>query len=60
MSDKGWSTNLARSMDLSSWAKFAGNPVIGDNKSSGIFVPHGRGYRIYTMHDTVEVFEPAR
>lgn len=58
VSEKGWSTNIARSSDLSNWVKFSGNPIIGGNKSSGIFVPHGGGYRIYTMHDRVDAFAP--
>ncbi len=53
-----WNTNIARSTDLINWQKYTGNPLIEDNKSSGIVVPCGRGYRLYTMHDQVDVFCP--
>lgn len=52
-----WNTNIARSTDLRHWEKYPGNPLVGDNKSSGIFVPTVGGYRLYTMHDRVDVFE---
>jgi beta-1,2-mannobiose phosphorylase / 1,2-beta-oligomannan phosphorylase len=52
-----WNTNIARSTDLVHWQKFAGNPIIEDNKSSGIVVHDGCGFRLYTMHDRVDVFE---
>ena len=53
-----WNTNVARSTDLVHWRKFPGNPIIGDNKSSGIVVHDGRGFRLYTMHDQIDVFYP--
>lgn len=53
-----WNTNVARSIDLVHWKKFPGNPIIDDNKSSGMVVPVGGGYRLYTMHDQIDVFEP--
>ncbi|MGD9636533.1 MAG: hypothetical protein AB7G28_20005 [Pirellulales bacterium] len=52
-----WNTNVARSSDLIHWEKYPGNPIVGDNKSSGIVVPTGAGYRLYTMHDRVDAFE---
>ncbi len=52
-----WNTSVARSTDLVHWKKYAGNPIVGDNKSSGMVVPVGSGYRLYTMHDRVDVFE---
>lgn len=55
-----WNTNIARSTDLVHWEKFAGNPIVGDNRSSGIVVPNGGGYRLYTMHDRVDAFESRR
>jgi hypothetical protein len=55
-----WNTNVARSTDLVHWTKFPHNPIIADNKSSGIVVPCRRGYRLYTMHDQVDVFQPRR
>ncbi len=53
-----WTTNVAVSSDLIHWTKFAGNPIIGGNKSSGILVNDGTGYRLYTMHPSVSVFLP--
>jgi hypothetical protein len=55
-SPRNWNTNIARSTDLVHWDKYAGNPLVKDNKSSGIVVPVGRGFRLYTMHDRVDVF----
>ncbi len=56
--DRTWSTSIARSTDLLNWQKYARNPIIGNNKSSGIVVPDGHGYRLYTMHQQVDVFYP--
>jgi hypothetical protein len=53
-----WNTNVARSSDLIHWQKYPGNPLVGDNKSSGIVVPEGDGFRLYTMHDQVDVYFP--
>ena len=53
-----WNTNVARSTDLVHWRKFPDNPIVDDNKSSGIIVPDGRGFRLYTMHEQIEVFNP--
>jgi hypothetical protein len=55
-----WNTNIARSTDLAHWKKYAGNPIVDDNKSSGVVVPTSRGIRLYTMHDRIDVFEPRR
>ena len=52
-----WNTNIARSTDLVHWEKYPGNPLVADNKSSGIVIPVGRGFRLYTMHDQVDVFD---
>lgn len=54
-----WNTNIARSSDLLHWHKFAGNPLLND-KSSGIVVHDGCQYRLYTMHQQVELFFPCR
>jgi hypothetical protein len=54
-----WSTNVAVSSDLIHWKKFAGNPVIGNDKSSGILVDDGRLLRLYTMHPEVNLYFPA-
>jgi beta-1,2-mannobiose phosphorylase / 1,2-beta-oligomannan phosphorylase len=53
-----WNTNVARSTDLVNWRKFSGNPIVEDNKSSGILVADGPGFRLYTMHEQIEVFFP--
>ena len=53
-----WNTDIARSTDLVHWQKYGGNPIVEGNKSSGMVVPVGKGYRLYTMHDQIDVFEP--
>ena len=53
-----WSTNVAVSKDLVHWQKYPGNPIIGENKSSGIMIHDGKRYRLYTMHDKVCVHFP--
>lgn len=58
-SPRTWNTNIARSTDLIHWEKYAGNPIVGDNKSSGIVVPVAGHYRLYTMHNQVDAFESA-
>lgn len=55
-----WNTDLARSTDLVHWQKYSANPIVGDNKSSGEIVETERGLRLYTMHDEVDVYEPAK
>jgi hypothetical protein len=39
------------------WEKYARNPLfpIAENKSSGIVVHDGKQFRLYTMHDKVDV-----
>jgi hypothetical protein len=54
-----WNTDIARSIDLVHWTKFARNPIVDDNKSSGELVPVGNGFRLYTMHDRIDAFEPS-
>jgi len=46
------------SKDLVHWQKYPGNPIIGENKSSGIMIHDGKRYRLYTMHDKVCVHFP--
>ncbi|NND05657.1 MAG: glycosylase [Saprospiraceae bacterium] len=53
-----WSTNVAASPDLIHWRKYSQNPIMGNNTSSGIVVPEVDGFRLYTMHDKVEVHLP--
>lgn len=52
-----WSTSLATSTDLIHWQKFAGNPLrpIAENKSSGLLIKDGSEYRLYTMHNEVNL-----
>ena len=54
-----WSTNVAVSKDLVNWKKYDGNPIMKENKSSGILVHDGSQYRLYTMHPEVCVHFPA-
>ena len=53
---RDWNTNLAVSEDLIHWTKYAGNPVIEGNRSSGIYLFDGQRWRLYTMHPQVELF----
>jgi hypothetical protein len=55
-----WCTNVATSTDLRHWQKYPANPLqpVGQNKSSGIVVHDGKQYRLYTMHDKVEMHLP--
>jgi hypothetical protein len=53
--DHVWSINIAVSGDLIHWTKYAGNPIIEGNRSSGVLVDDGTGFRLYTMHGQVEV-----
>ena len=50
-----WTTNLAISKDLIHWQKFSGNPILEENKSSGILVWDGSQYKMYTMHNSVKL-----
>ncbi len=57
-----WATGLATSTDLIHWKKFSGNPIrpISENKSSGLLIPDGDRFRLYTMHNEVHVHLPAK
>ena len=55
-----WNTDFAVSDDLLHWEKYPGNPILQENKSSGIFVHDGKQYRLYTMHDRVNVHFPTK
>lgn len=52
-----WTTNLAVSSDLIHWKKYAKNPLRpeSENKSSGLLIHDGEQFRLYTMHDKVQV-----
>lgn len=54
-----WTMNIAVSKDLIKWEKYEGNPIMGDNRSSGFVVETSGGFRFYTMHPEVNVFLPA-
>lgn len=56
---RSWNTDVVRSQDLLHWEKYPGNPLIENNKSSGIVVFDGKQYRLYTMHEQVDVYYPA-
>jgi predicted GH43/DUF377 family glycosyl hydrolase len=53
-----WNTNVAVSQDLITWSKYPSNPILEENKSSGIIVHDGLQYRLYTMHSEVHVHFP--
>jgi sucrose-6-phosphate hydrolase SacC (GH32 family) len=53
-----WTTCLAASDDLVHWTKYAGNPVIRTDDSSGILVDDGERLRLYTMHPAVKLWLP--
>lgn len=57
-----WTTNIAVSQDLVHWKKFDRNPLLPEkeNKSSGILVHDGEQFRLYTMHDRVDVHFPVK
>ncbi len=52
-----WCTTVAESTDLIHWTKSSLNPLrpIAENKSSGLLIQDGQRWRLYTMHDKVEV-----
>lgn len=55
-----WCTTLAVSGDLVHWEKYSENPLlpVPDNRSSGQFVYDGTQWRLYTMHDRIDVYLP--
>lgn len=53
-----WTTCLVVSDDLVHWRKYAGNPVIRSDDSSGILVDDGERLRLYTMHPAVKLWVP--
>ena len=54
---RDWCTYFAVSNDLSVWTKATAGPVfpVKDNKSSGVLVPDGTGFRMYTMHGKIDL-----
>jgi hypothetical protein len=55
---KNWCTDVAMSTDLVHWTKYAKNPIVSGDKSSGILVHDGKQYRLYTMRPDVRVSFP--
>ncbi len=58
-----WTTCVARSRDLLHWEKFAGNPILRGNRSSGLVIdPDGEAGPLppwlYTMHPDVRLHLP--
>ncbi len=53
-----WSMCVAASADRIHWEKYAGNPIIEPDHSSGILVHDDQQYRMYTMHRAVDLFFP--
>lgn len=50
-----WTTNVAASKDLINWTKYKQNPIMRENKSSGIIIQEEGQFRLYTMHKNVAV-----
>lgn len=58
-----WTSNIAVSDDLKSWKKLDTNPIFPKtvNRSSNVLVSDQQGnFRLYTMHNQVELFLPKR
>ncbi len=53
---KDWCTNVAMSNDLLHWKKYPRNPLVAGDRSSGVVVNDGKGYRLYTMHPDVRLY----
>lgn len=52
-----WTSAVAASKDLIHWEKYPGNPIVRGDKSSPVLVQTKDGYRLYTMHPSVCVYE---
>ncbi len=52
-----WTTNIARSTDRVHWQKYLANPIVSGDKSSGVVVSTQKGFRLYTMHGQIDVYE---
>ncbi len=52
-----WCTTLYESTDLVHWKRHGKNPLrpISENKSSGLLIQDGTKWRLYTMHDKVDL-----
>ncbi|QDT37912.1 glycosylase [Stratiformator vulcanicus] len=53
-----WSSGIAVSDDLKNWTKYKHNPLrpTKENRSSNILVRDGSQFRLYTMHDRVDLY----
>ena len=53
-----WTTDVAVSRDLIHWRKYDRNPLLPerDNRSSGMLVHDGQRWRLYTMHEQVNLY----
>lgn len=56
-----WCSCIAVSDDLREWKKYPQNPLLPleEDKSSPVLVRDGNGFRLYTMHDKVDLHLPA-
>ncbi len=54
---EAWTLNAATSPDLVHWRKYAGNPLLSyrADKTSGLVVHDGQGFRLYTMNLRVDL-----
>ena len=52
-----WATGLAVSPDLIHWTKSPDGPLrpLSENKSSGLLIPDGPEFLLYTMHGKVDL-----
>jgi sucrose-6-phosphate hydrolase SacC (GH32 family) len=57
-----WSTAVATSTDLIRWEKYPKNPLLPteENRSSGIVIPDGNKFRLYSMHPAVYLYLPKK
>ena len=55
-----WTTNIARSTDRVHWQKYSANPIVEGNRSSGVIIRMPSGFRLYTMHSQIDMFEAKR
>ena len=55
-----WTTNIAASKDMIHWTKYSRNPLTPPdaNQSSGLLIPDGNRFRLYTMHNQVDLNLP--
>lgn len=54
-----WTSAVAASTDLIHWEKYPNNPIVRGDKSSPVLVQTSEGYRLYTMHPAVCLYQNA-